>query len=418
MACHIGAFGPQLTPYGRQFKIGGYVQDGGEGWAAHVPLAGYAQTSFTHTDSGQPSGPAPRFNSNNNVAIDQISLFLAGRLNDHVGAFVQGTYSEINRGFRLDNADVRLTNTFDTKGGDIIAGFDINNSPTVQDAYNSTYAWGYPYIASSLAPVPAAAPLLAGGLSGNTIGLTGYLWYDRRLYFEAGGYGTYGPTLLTITGSAYGPGSTQSIAPYARVAYEWNWNGQSAQLGASLLQASFNPRTSDRTASGEFGHDSYIDFSIDGGYQFLGDQTNIAAIYGIFTHEDQDLRGSFATNRAAGSRHRLNLVHANVSYFYQQSYGLTVGISNVSGNSDPVLYAPAPISGSANGKPNSNAFIVEADWIPFGKDGSWGAPFANLKLGAQYTAYTQFNGGGKNYDGFGRSASGNNSIYLFSWLAW
>lgn len=122
--------------------------------------------------------------------------------------------------------------------------------------------------------------------------------------------------------------------------------------------------------------------------------------------------------RSTGPRHRLNLVHANVSYFYQRSYGLTVGISNVSGNSDPVLYAPAPISGSANGKPNSNAFIIEADWIPSDKDGSWGAPFANLKLGAQYTAYTQFNGGGKNYDGFGRTASGNNSVYLFSWLAW
>ena len=59
---------------------------------------------------------------------------------------------------------------------------------------------------------------------------------------------------------------------------------------------------------------------------------------------------------------------------------------------------------SANGKPNSNAFIIEADWVPFGKADSWMAPWANLKLGIQYTIYTQFNGGNKNYDGFGRNA--------------
>ena len=32
-ACHVGAFGPQLTPTGRAFKITGYTQRGGEGWA-------------------------------------------------------------------------------------------------------------------------------------------------------------------------------------------------------------------------------------------------------------------------------------------------------------------------------------------------------------------------------------------------
>ncbi len=30
---HIGAFGTQLTPFGRAFKIGGCTQPGGEGWA-------------------------------------------------------------------------------------------------------------------------------------------------------------------------------------------------------------------------------------------------------------------------------------------------------------------------------------------------------------------------------------------------
>ena len=33
-ACHIGGFGPQLTPLGRAFKIGGYTQTGGDGLRA------------------------------------------------------------------------------------------------------------------------------------------------------------------------------------------------------------------------------------------------------------------------------------------------------------------------------------------------------------------------------------------------
>ncbi|HET6236643.1 MAG TPA: hypothetical protein VFE41_17025 [Acetobacteraceae bacterium] len=40
----------------------------------------------------------------------------------------------------------------------------------------------------------------------------------------------------------------------------------------------------------------------------------------------------------------------------------------------------------------------------------------NLKLGAQYTLYTQFNGVASNYDGFGRNASDNNALYVFAWM--
>ena len=72
---------------------------------------------------------------------------------------------------------------------------------------------------------------------------------------------------------------------------------------------------------------------------------------------------------------------------------------------------------SRSTKFNSNAFTIEADWIPFGKEDSWLRPFANLKIGVQYTIYTQFNGGNKNYDGSGRNASGNNTLFLYAWMA-
>ena len=415
-ACHIGAYGPQLTPFGRAFKIGGYTQTGGDGWQASFPASLMLLGSYTNTEKGQGAPVAPHYGDNGNFAMDQISLFLAGRITDYAGGFVQGTFNGIDSSFHLDNTDLRVTKPFDVGNSDLRLGVDLNNGPTVQDPFNSSYAWGYPYVASAVAPTPAAQPLLAGGLIGNSIGVTLYGWYDRSLYLEAGLYNTYGPTLLAMTGTTYGPGSTANPAPYLRAAYEWDWSGQVAWVGGIFLHSNFNPATGNFTVDGSQGHDSYTDYAVDAGYQFIGDGTHVISLMGVFDHENQNLTGLSNIGASSQPGNSLNQVRASLTYYYLQTYGVTVAIQNTSGTANPLLYAPAPITGSANGKPNSNAFIFEVDWVPFGKANSWGAPWVNLKLGAQYTLYTQFNGGSTNYDGFGRNASDNNTLYLFAWL--
>jgi len=85
-ACHVGAFGPQLTPTGRAFKITGYTQRGGEGWAANVPVSVMAITSFTNTSSSFPAGQVPQhYGANNNPSLDQVNLFVGGGIGEHVG---------------------------------------------------------------------------------------------------------------------------------------------------------------------------------------------------------------------------------------------------------------------------------------------------------------------------------------------
>jgi hypothetical protein len=416
-ACHIGAFGPQLTPFGRAFKIGGYTQQGGTGVAANIPLAAFVLGSFTHTATPQPTPPAAGFNTDNNPALDQISVFLAGRATDFAGGFIQGTYSGTQRSFVLDNTDLRLTTPLDLGNAQLRIGISINNAPTVQDPYNSTFVWIFPYAQSALAPTPTAQPLLASGLAGNSIGVTAYAWYDQRVYLEAGGYETYGPSLLSGFGTTYGPGSTANIAPYARVAYQWQWNGQSAHIGALFLGASINPAVGPRTANGSQGQNQFIDYGLDGDYQFLGDGTHIGTLNAIFVHERQNLQGSFNMGAASQSGNSLNQVRANATYYYRNTYGLTAAWQYTWGTPDPLLFPAQPVTGSANGKPDSKAWIFEADWVPFGKGDSWGRPFANLKIGLQYVLYTLFNGGTRNYDGFGRNASGNNTIFLYAWTA-
>ncbi len=422
-ACHVGAYGPQLTPLGRAFKIGGYTQSGGEGWRSKVPLSAMVLGSVTNTARSIPREQVtPHFGTNNNYAFDQVSIFIAGRLSDYNGGFMQLTYVPIDNTYSLDNTDLRpFTTTFDIGERELRVGFTVNNNPTVQDPYNTTFAWGYPYVGSAFAPTPAASPILAGAFAGNTIGYSAYAWWDKSLYLEAGAYTTQSRWAMGRFGSSLGPGTSHGMMPYLRAAYEWNWNRQSAHVGALFMQSDVNPATAARSSDGSNGRDKFTDYAFDGSYSYLGDGTHIVTVQGIYTHESQHLTGTTAAFNAAnetdfGSRYALNDVRLNLSYWYQNTYGVTLGWHKTWGPANPVLFAPGDVGGSNNSKPNSNAFMVEADWVPFGKADSWMQPYANLKLGVQYIAYTEFNGSSRNYDGAGRSSGANNTLFAFAWL--
>ena len=66
-ACHVGAFGPQLKPFGREFKLYGYTSTEGKPW--RPPVAMTIQTSFTHTQDAQPGGAA-RARPGDNHSLD------------------------------------------------------------------------------------------------------------------------------------------------------------------------------------------------------------------------------------------------------------------------------------------------------------------------------------------------------------
>jgi hypothetical protein len=74
-ACHIGAFGPQLTAFGRAFKISGYTQTGGDA-TVPIPLSLMLLGSYSNTTKGQGGPAANNYGANGNFAMDQISLFL------------------------------------------------------------------------------------------------------------------------------------------------------------------------------------------------------------------------------------------------------------------------------------------------------------------------------------------------------
>jgi hypothetical protein len=103
----------------------------------------------------------------------------------------------------------------------------------------------------------------------------------------------------------------------------------------------------------------------------------------------------------------LSTLRANVTFEPGLKYAFTGGYFQSSGTSDNVLFAPADVSGSRTGSPNSRGaigeFIVN--------------PWQNTRLGLQYTYYNKFNGESTNYDGSGRNASDNNTLFLYLWVA-
>ena len=71
------------------------------------------QTSLTHTESDQPGGAARWFAPNNNFALDQVSVYYAGRIAPNLGAFIQGTYDGVARVVSIDNTDIRYAREFE-----------------------------------------------------------------------------------------------------------------------------------------------------------------------------------------------------------------------------------------------------------------------------------------------------------------
>ena len=238
-ACHNGF--PELTPYGRLFKLNGYTFTGGN-YSNWPPLAMMAISNFTHVAQSQPGGLAPGFGNNNDFAFTG-SLFYGGKIFDHVGAFIQGTYDQVPNAIHWDNTDIRYANTGQLSDHELVYGVSLNNNPTVNDVWNSTPAWGYPYVASQLAPTPAASTLVEGLLAQQVLGLNPYIYWNRLVYAEVGGYRTLSPWSLSALGiPPPGTSSIDGLAPSWRLALEPAWGNNTWEVGTFGLAASLVPQ--------------------------------------------------------------------------------------------------------------------------------------------------------------------------------
>jgi hypothetical protein len=428
-ACHT-VF-PELTPFGREFKLNGYVLDNIRqitgidvenrqtlALNSIPPISAMLQISYTHTGKALPDSALTGALAKDGEVLfpDQVSLFYAGKIADELGAFVQLTYDGAADHFALDNTDIRYAHHLSFGGPNandhhLILGVTLNNNPTVQDVWNTTPAWGFPYSGSSVAPEPSAAAQIDGRLGQSVAGVGVYTWLDDHFYAEVTAY------TAAIVGGAHPLDSTQGnvahgLAPYWRLAYEERWDRNSLSIGAYGMETKIHPGLGTALAGPT---DRYKDAAVDVQYQFIG-ENHLATALATYIHESQALDASVTDGFAANFSNTLKTYKLTGEYSFHRKIGGSLGYFSTTGSADALLYpatvppgAPAAVVGaSANNSPNSNGYIAEVNYLPW----------LNVRLQLQYVGYEKFNGLKVNYDGTGRNASDNNTLYALVWLAY
>ncbi len=408
-ACHVGAFGPQLTPHGMHFKLGGYTEtDGKEG---KIPVAAMLVEGFTHTNKSLTEDAQPHFGKNDNLSLQELSVFLAGRMTDHIGTFIQVTGNDFDQRFGMDNMDIRFADSKPISGKNLTYGISINNNPTIQDPFNTLSGWIFPYMASELAPGPEASPFINGALEQQVIGVSAYGFYDDHFYAELGGYKTLSRSIRNKLNVGE-DGRLDGIAPYWRLTYFNDMTEQNFRVGLFGMSSRLQPEFMSGST------DNYRDIGVDAAYQYMGTKEHIFTINTSYINERRTLNNAFDGGSASHLHGTLKRFDLAGSYTYKNTYGVTAAVFDIRGNQDDALYNNGEAdTGSINGSPNSRGYILQADWTPWGKENSWGAPFANMRLGIQCTGYTKFNGAKNDYDGLGRDAKDNNTTFIFAWFA-
>jgi len=422
-ACHVGGFGPQLTPFGIAFRANGYTQGGGTGVWSHIPINLVVSPSFQTEATSQPTAPTG-YGTNDffNLLGSGTSLYIAGGYsfggNFGIGGFEQVGFSQVPGGPLIGSeatSDLEITKPLSLGSHALLLGFDFNNTPSGGDPYNTLYnGFVFPYLTPFVGPFPSASPAIS--VLGTTVyGLNLYAVYDNSIYAEAGLYQSWSTGMLnTMNVTPSSLGTISGSAPYFRLADQHAWGDNFLEIGAVLMNMPLQqiPGIADTTAQNQ-----YVDWGLDATYQHAFGPNTLAITSNIL-FETQTLTASYAAGLSANPTNYLNQLRIAASYYWHNTYGITLAYTGTSGSADSILYAPAPLTGSASGSPNSQAIIAQIDWTPFGTDTThWGYPWLNMRIGLQYTYYLEFNGGTTNYDGFGRNATDNNSLLLFTWFA-
>ncbi len=397
-ACHT--IYPQLTALGRQFKLNGYTMttleeitapssesSSGIALAKVLPLSFVFQGTSTATNRSTPD------HQNWDVNFPQeAGVYLAGEITPHIGGFLQLTYAQADGRFMLDMTDFRYANHLKIGNADTIYGLTVNNGPTIEDVWNATPAFAFPFVGSETAPAPAAGPFIST-LVTDSVGAGPYVYWNDHLYLGAAVYRTVhqgqdpGSKDMSIKGPAL----------YWRAAWNQDFGAQNVEVGTFGLVTQFQPdgAVPDTDRHTDIGADAQVQASV-------GASTFDARF--TYIHDTSHWHATTASNASD----KLQSFQVNGDWLYGYRFGFSAGYFLTMGDRDCLLYggatcgAGSAIDGSRSGSPLSNGEVFELDYLPW----------QNTKFSLQYVIYNMFNGAHTNYDGLGRDASDNNTLFL------
>lgn len=386
VACHSPF--PQLTPFGRSFKLNGYTL-AKPGWN-YNHFAGMVMADFLHTASPNPGNKAAPagFSDNNNFELNQASFFYGGRLASHVGIFSQFTYDGEGKAFGWDNLDLRFADSTVVGGKQLVYGLTANNNPTVQDLWNSTPAWGYPFAGPGDSLATGGVPdVYMNGLGGQVMGVGAYAMWNNLVYAEFDAYNSLPNRAQIDLGAGAGNDQTDGVAPYWRLALQKSWGPQNLEVGTFGMVTKVHPGGDNSVPTNK-----YTDLGFDSQYQYIAGMHSFTGQL-RYTHESQ----------TGGAHDKVDNLLLHLGYLYDNTYGADLAFQH----------------GKETGPDNpgtGDAWILQANYLPFNKSGGPSVdPELNVKLTLQYTAYTTLSG--NNACGIGSgSASDCNMLMFMSWI--
>ncbi len=408
LACHAGGNFPELTPYGRLFKLTGYTIG-----KRTIPLAVMGVFGSTNVKGPTPTGPGHTA-TDGSLTFDTGSLFVAGKITDKSGVFAQFTYGNYaNTNYILDsgdpstghigsdNTDFRYADQLINGDQNFIYGFDINNNPGVEDVWNSTPAWGYNVVPISTGFAPASLPIIDGGLAQQAVGAGAYMYWDKTVYAEISGYRTGDGVYSFMT---QGNGQQINIKgenPYLRLALTHDWGAQNAMVGYSYFDVNeYVPGMQNLT-------NHYRDNTIDFQYQYLLDPHT-------FTVDVTRTNETINYGDAGSAPDSINSLMAKATYTYEAKYGAALEYFNISNSSNNIgntnsNYNPSAIAGEFSSQTGTEGWTPEVFWLPV----------QNVRIGVQYTMFNRVDGvatGGA--DAINGKASDNNQVVFYIWGAY
>jgi hypothetical protein len=405
--CHTSF--PELTPFGRQFKLGAYAMSSAK-WDAKpflekIPGAALLQVSRTQTrNTNSPDAMPENFNRDRDTIVQAAGVYYGGKITNNSGALIQYNYNGFEDKWGMEMFDLRYGNqkTFGKDEKELIWGVTLNNSPTVSDIYNSTPMWGFPHTDSGTV-MPNASTLVDMTLASQVGGIGVYGLWDDLIYGEFAVYRTAKRGFFRFV--ALGD-TTDTVlagnAPYWRFALQKETGPHSFEVGTYGMIGKVQVDSEDKS----LGSDRFRDYALDASYQYIkGDHTMSA--HTTWIKEKQDWNASFPLGMSSSPSTNLKTSRTDFHYFFKRRWGGGLQYFQTSGSANDMRYNMGDaVMGSANGSPNSKGWVTELNFLPI----------QNLKLALRFTDYQTFNGASRNYDGHGRNASDNNSVFLLAWL--
>jgi hypothetical protein len=103
--------------------------------------------------------------------------------------------------------------------------------------------------------------------------------------------------------------------------------------------------------------DRYVDASFDFQYERpFG--PNLLDVHGTYIHEESDLGATSSAGGASTKTNHLNAFKLDGTYHWRKRYSATGALFSTTGNGDALLYAPAALTGSNNGRPDTSGYLA------------------------------------------------------------